>query len=104
MVLQADLVMDSGATKTGIGVEAMRVLVDAVKRSFPASLIEVESLDRPWFRFADGHWGRAISRVLLLSPMGWVSIYTLDAENVPDLAGVSLLDNNVLQAKRVIGL
>ena len=26
--------------------------------------------------------------------MDWVSIYTLDAENVPDLAGVSLLENH----------
>ena len=50
-MLQAAVVMDSGATKTGIGVEAMRALVDAVAQGFPESLVEVDSLDRPWFRF-----------------------------------------------------
>ena len=91
-MLQAAVVMDSGATKTGIGVEAMRVLVDAVAQGFPESLVEVDSLDRPWFRFADGHWSKVFSRVWMLTPIGWVSIYTLDAEHVPVLAGVNLLE------------
>ena len=35
-----------------------RFLVDAVKQGFSDSRVEVDSLDRPWFRFANGHWGR----------------------------------------------
>ena len=37
-----------------------------------------------------GHWGRALSRVWL-TPMGWISIHTLEAENVPVPAGMNLL-------------
>ena len=35
--------------------------VDAVKQGFSDSRVDVDSLDRPWFRFANGHW--ALSRV-----------------------------------------
>ena len=51
----------------------MQILVDALKQGFSGSRVEVDSLDRPWFRFANGHWGRALSRVWLLTPMGWIS-------------------------------
>ena len=67
----------------------MQILVDAVKLSVSDSRVELDSLDRPWFRSANGHWGRALSRVWLLTPMGWISIYTLEAENVPVLAGMN---------------
>ena len=58
VVLQADVVC--GATETAGGVEAVQILVDALKQGFSDSLVEVDSLDRPWFRFANGHWGRAL--------------------------------------------
>ena len=50
VVLQPDVVVDCGATETAGGVEAVQILVDAVKRGFPESRVEVDSLDRPWFR------------------------------------------------------
>ena len=77
VVLQADVVLECGATETAGGVEAVQTLVDAVKQGFSDSRVEVNSLDRPWFRFANGHWSRALSRVWLLTPMRWISIYTL---------------------------
>ena len=52
IVLQADVVLDCGATETAGGVEAVQILVDAVTPGFPDSRVEVDSLDRPWFRFA----------------------------------------------------
>ena len=67
---------------------------------FSDSRVEVDSLDRPWFRFANGHWGRALSRVWLLTPMGWISIYTLEAENVPVLAGMNLLEKHDISFRR----
>ena len=100
VVLQADVVLDSGATETAGGVEAVQILVDAVKQGFSDSRVEVDSLDRPWFRFANGHWGRALSRVWLLTPMGWISIYTLEAENVPVLACMNLLENHDISFRR----
>ena len=63
VVLEADVVLDCGATEPAGGVEAVQILVDAVTQGFPDSRVEVDSLDRPWFRFANGHWGRALSRV-----------------------------------------
>ena len=61
VVLQADVVLDCGATETAGGVEAVQILVDAVTQGFPDSRVEVDSLDRPRFRLANGHWGRALS-------------------------------------------
>ena len=90
-MLQADVVLDCVATETAGGVEAVRILVDAVTQGFSASRVEVDSLDRPWFRFANGRWCRAPSRVWLLTPSEWISIYTLEAENVPVLAGMIFL-------------
>ena len=47
VVLQADVVLDCGATETAGGVEAVQILVDAVKQGFSDSRVEVDSLDRP---------------------------------------------------------
>ena len=55
VVLQSDVVLDCGATETAGGVEAVQILVDAVKQGFSDSRVEVDPLDRPWFRFANGH-------------------------------------------------
>ena len=53
------------------------------------------------FVFASGHWGIALSRVWLLTPLGWISIYTLEADkNVPILAGVNLLENHDISFRR----
>ena len=78
VVLQAGVVLDCGTTAGGV--EAVQILVDAVKRGFSDSRVEVHSPDRLWFRFADGQRGRAVARVWLLTPMGWISIYTSEAE------------------------
>ena len=93
VVLQADVVLDCGATETAGGVEAGQMLVDSVTPGFPDSRVEVDSLDRPWFRFVEGHWSRA-------THMGWITIYTLEAENVPVLAGMILLENHDISFRR----
>ena len=53
-MLQADVVLDCGATETAGGVEVVRILVDAVTQGFSDSRVEVDSLDRPWLRFGTG--------------------------------------------------
>ena len=82
------------------GVEAVQILVDAVKQGFSDSRVEVDSLDSPWFRFANGHRGRALSRVWLLTPMRWISIHTLEAENVPVFDGMNLLEIHDISFRR----
>ena len=74
--------------------------MNAVTQGFPDTRVEVDSLDRPWFRFANGNWGRARSRVWLLTHTGWISIYTSEAENVPVLAGMNLLENHDISFRR----
>ena len=96
---QADVVLDCGATETAGGVKTVQILVDAVTQGFPDSRVEVDSLDRPWFRFANGHWERAQSRVWLLTPLGWISNNTLEAENVLVLAGMNLLEDRDVSFK-----
>ena len=81
VVLQTDVVLDCGATETAGGVEAVQILVVAVKQGFSDSRVGVDYLDRPWFRFVNSHWGRALSRVWLVTPMGLISIYTLETSS-----------------------
>ena len=100
VVLQANVVLDCGAHRNSWWVEAVQILVDAVKQGISDFRVEVDSLDRPWFRFANGHWCRALSRVWLLTPMGWISIYTSEAENVPVLAGMNFLQNHDISFRR----
>ena len=73
VVLQIDVVLDCGATETAGGVEAVQILVDAVTHKvFLILALKWTLWDRPRFRFADGHWSRAVSRVWLLTPLGWI--------------------------------
>ena len=46
------------------------------------------------------HWGSALSRVWLLTQMGWISIYTFETENVAVLAGMNLLENHDISFRR----
>ena len=39
-------------------------------------------------------WDQALSRVWVDAPIGWLSIYVLDADSVPILAGVDWLDQH----------
>ena len=84
VVLQADVVLDCGATETAGGVEAVQILVDAVKQGFSDSRVETDHGSVLLMVTGAG----LPPRVWLLTPMGWISIYTLEAENVPVLAGI----------------
>ena len=64
--------------------------------AFDQAKVEVNADDRPWFKFANGEWGQALSKVWLYAPRGWLGIYLLDADEVPVLAGVDWLDNHDL--------
>ena len=51
-------------------------------------------------RVESGQWSRALSRVWSLTPLGWISICTLEAENVPVLAGMTLLEKHDFSFRR----
>eukprot|EP00959_Pyramimonas_sp_CCMP1952_P003532 74348-Pyramimonas_sp.AAC.1 len=82
-----EIVLDCGATTTAGGGDAVEKLFSAVAEKFPDAKIEVNASDRPWFKFANGQWGQALSKVWLFAPIGWLGIYLLDADEVPVLAG-----------------
>ena len=60
-LLQADVVLDYGVA----GCRTSADSGDSVTQGFPDSRVKVNSLDRPRFRFAHGHWERTLSRVWL---------------------------------------
>ena len=52
--------IDTGATVTAGGQEAVQDLVVALAKARPDMTVNVASDDRPWFRYGSGQWGRAL--------------------------------------------
>ena len=86
----AEVVIDTGATETAGGVQSEGALLEC-------GLTHMVSLaDRPWFKFGDGEWARAVSRVDVNTPaLGWLSIYVLGgtAEGTPIFLGSKTIEN-----------
>ena len=75
--------------KTAGGVEAAQILVDAVTQGFLILASKwTDSLGQTMVFFLfNGPLGTGLSQESgLLTPMGWISMCTLEAENVPVLA------------------
>ena len=100
VVMKAEMVLDCGATESAGGGEAVQNLIDALFENYDEAELDVDTEDWPWLRFANGEWGQALSRVWILCPMGWIGIYLLDAENVPVLAGVNLMEQHDVSFRR----
>ena len=94
------MVLDSGATETAGGLEAVQEFLEGMYESFAEASCMIDVEDRPWFRFANGNWGQALSRAWVYTPLGWLGIYVLDAPNIPVLAGMNWLDNHDLSFRR----
>ena len=99
-LLAAEMVLDCGATETAGGTEAVQEFIKGIFDSFSEAKCEIDAEDRPWFRFANGDWGQALSRAWIFTPLGWLGIYVLDAPNIPVLAGMSWLENHDLSFRR----
>ena len=86
------VVVDTGATETAGGLDAVQSFVAALLGRWPNLEYWVDQNDRPWFKYAGGSWGRAMSRVHAKIPViDWISVYTLEADT-PVLLGSDLLD------------
>ena len=94
------MVLDCGATETAGGLEAVQDFIKGIFENFSEAQVQIDPEDRPWFRFANGDWGQALSRAWVFTPLGWLGIYVLDAPNIPVLAGMSWLDNHDLSFRR----
>ena len=90
--------VDTGATATAGGKKAVSDLCKAVVAARPDVKLDVFPSARPWFRFGNGRWGRALYKVTLrdLTTKVSVSLYALPAVGIPVLTGMREL--NDLQA------
>lgn len=90
--------VDTGATATAGGKKAVSDLCKAVVAARPDVKLDVFPSARPWFRFGNGRWGRALYKVTLrdLTTKTSVSLYALPAVGIPVLMGMREL--NDLQA------
>ena len=94
------MVLDCGATETAGGLEAVHEFIQGIFESFAEATCQIDTEDRPWFRFANGDWGQGLSRAWVFTPLGWLGIYVLDAPNIPVLAGMSWLESHDLSFRR----
>eukprot|EP00969_Alexandrium_andersonii_P022087 967200-Alexandrium_andersonii.AAC.1 len=58
-----EALVDSGASASAGGREAVEALVAAVAQANDRVEILVDTKDRPWFRFGNGRWGQGLYRV-----------------------------------------
>ena len=58
--LPTESLIDTGATATAGGKNAVRDLCKALVTARPDLKIDIHEQSRPWFRFGDGRWGRAL--------------------------------------------
>ncbi len=80
--------VDTGATATAGGSDAVEALCAALVRARPDVKIELAKGDRPYFRFGSGQWGRALYRVTLYTDAWSLLVYALDSPGVPVLTGM----------------
>ena len=85
--------VDTGATATAGGKQAVKDLCKALVSARPNLDVTVFEAARPWFRFGNGRWGRALYKITLNDKINHVSIslYALPAVGVPVLTGMKEL-------------
>jgi len=98
--LPTESLIDTGATATAGGKNAVRDLCKALVTARPDLKIDIHEQSRPWFRFGDGRWCRALYRVTTCNycisdkrSHVDVSIYALPAQGVPVLTGMRELQS-----------
>ena len=85
--------VDTGATATAGGKQAVKDLCKALVAARPNVKLDIFQSARPWFRFGNGKWGRALYKVTItdVSTNVSMSIYALPAVDVPVLTGMKEL-------------
>ena len=73
----SESIVDTGATATAGGQDAVESLYRAVMTGFPDATMELFASDRPWFRYGNGKWGKALFKVVLSRGSTHVPIYSL---------------------------
>ena len=80
--------VDTGATATAGGQDAVNKLCAAVAAARPDTKIVIHERERPYFRYGSGKWGRALFKVDMVRGNVVFSIFALPSEGVPVLVGM----------------
>jgi hypothetical protein len=88
----AEALLDCGATASAGGEDAVTRLIAAVAQANPEAQIPVLKDARPWFRFGDGRWGKALYAVEVHGPYWKFRVYALQSLGVPVLFGMADLE------------
>ncbi|CAK0832874.1 unnamed protein product [Prorocentrum cordatum] len=90
----SEAVVDCGASASAGGERAVQALVAAVAAANPQARIEINKHERPWFRFGDNKWGRALYKVSVESEPGFVlGIFALSPGVPLVLLGMTALES-----------
>ena len=81
-------VVDTGATVTAGGHEAVQSLITRLAKVRPDLKVTLFEGDRPYFRYGSGRWGRALFKAQLEFGNVKFSVYSLPSEKVPVLVGM----------------
>ncbi|CAK0845092.1 unnamed protein product, partial [Prorocentrum cordatum] len=91
--VSSELALDCGATTTAGGGDGVTSSVETAMNEHPKAECHIDGDDKPWFKFANGEWGHALSEAWLHSPAGWLGACVLGADDVPVLTGVDWLND-----------
>ena len=73
--------LDSGATASAAPEAVVKSLIEAVLAQDPGARIDLQAYSRPFFRFGNGKWGRALGKTTISSSLSGstrqFSLYTL---------------------------
>ncbi|CAK0875282.1 unnamed protein product [Prorocentrum cordatum] len=86
--------VDCGASASAGGERAVQALVAAVAAANPQARIEINQNERPWFRFGDNKWGKALYKVSVEFEPGFVlGIFALSPGVPLVLLGMTALES-----------
>ena len=95
----AEALVDTGATSTAGGSDAVQKLCAAIAAAHPGVKVDIHSDVRPYFRYGSGKWGRALFKVVLSLGGLSMEMFALPSEGVPVLLGM----RELRKLKAVIG-
>ncbi len=84
-----EAIIDSGATVSAGGQDAVAGLVEKLARTRPDMSVTIVKDDRPYFRYGSGSWGQALYKLKLHFGQNiTLQIYALPSPGVPVLVGM----------------
>ena len=87
----SESLVDTGATASAGGQEAVEKLCAAIAAARPNVKFEVSDAVRPYFGYGSGAWGQALYRVTIAVDDVKIAVFALPSQRVPVLLGMKEL-------------